>query len=708
VKRTRAIGAIALVALLGTLARVSNFAQIFRDGFVELLPSDSHYYVRFALLQRHAFPHFVTFDPFVNFPRGAEIYWPPLHTAFVAIGTYFGRGPEAGAAWVGPVLSLIWLVALTAFASRRLGLARAFIFGALLALIPSVIGSGNLGNADHHVHEPFLAACIALAFTGALESDRRGSGAWTGGLLALGKLLTPTSVIFIPLVALSGAVAALAAPARRLMIARRCIEAGLTAAGFLLVVTLAWGQLFSLEYEALSGFHVLFSLAALLGAGAFAYALARARMAWLAGAVALLAALALAPELARAAAHFGRVAPELTFIDESQPLWRHLAWAKQLLGIAALLLPCALVAGAIALVRRRAGSLGLLAPVVFTLALGLAAAEQARFAAALCGAGALLVPFALADPFALARARQPIAAWAVIAILALPLLASLAPPDPPDRRDVDRIRPLMTWMREHTPSPGPAFDTTAHPAYGVAAHFVLGHFLTLWAERPAIATPFALTPWHTEANERVAQLLSTEDDERAYKLARQTGARYVIAIPLLRQPGHDTAHPERTLAGRLFDDAGMDSAHFRLVHETTEPRLDGTGSFARLFDVVPGAQLTGHARPGAQVRASLELVSNTGERLLYLRQAAADASGNFALTLAHATTRTGEVHALGPLQLEVDGVKTTLELASSAVERGETIALPLLEPEPAQHHLPDRGNAHPVEKRVGAVVGQHH
>src|SRR4051812_26323532 len=64
-----AVGA-AVVIGLAMWARLATWSWIFGTGRTELLPSDSHYYVRLARLHLHAHG-LVPFDPFVGFPNGS-------------------------------------------------------------------------------------------------------------------------------------------------------------------------------------------------------------------------------------------------------------------------------------------------------------------------------------------------------------------------------------------------------------------------------------------------------------------------------------------------------------------------------------------------------------------------------------------------------------------------------------------------------------
>ncbi|HEX4620699.1 MAG TPA: glycosyltransferase family 39 protein, partial [Myxococcaceae bacterium] len=317
---------VAVAVAIGVWARCSNWRTVFTGQGVELLPSDSHYYVRFALMQLHGFPRFQAFDPYVNFPTGAFIYWPPVHAWAVAGAIAIaGRArAELGAAWVGPVVSAVELAVLGVLSWRWVGRRSAIATVLLYALIPAAISQGALGNADHHVHEGFWVALSSLAAGRALETGTRRSALGAGALLGAGRLFTPSAFLIIPCMAAAWPLAAWLR--RQASGGASSRSTGAAAAGLACCTTLAVSVLLfgrpTLELEQLSFFHPLFALAA-FGVCVGARELGRDRRWALASlGLALLAALAIAPEILRAASQIGRADPVLSFVDESKPLWR--------------------------------------------------------------------------------------------------------------------------------------------------------------------------------------------------------------------------------------------------------------------------------------------------------------------------------------------------------------------------------------------------
>jgi dolichyl-diphosphooligosaccharide--protein glycosyltransferase len=272
-----------------------------------------------------------------------------------------------------------------------------------------------------------------------------------------------------------------------------------------------------------------------------------------------------------------------------------------------------------------------------------------------------------------------------IAVASLGFAAALIPPAPePMPPDVRLTRPTLKWMREHLPPASPDPYSGAKPEYAVAASHQLGHFIELWAERPAIASTFSQARVHQEANRRAAAIFASTDDEQAYALARATGARYVLATPssdLLGFPDFD--RPRSTLT-HLLDHAGLETpvrpatAHFRLLHDSDEQRLRAErGSYARLFEVVEGAVIEGTTVPGAQVTAStLIQVGSPAAAASYAVHALADASGRFSIRVAYPGTYT----------VAAAGLDATAEVAEDAVRAGSPVHVVAPGPLPALPH----------------------
>jgi dolichyl-diphosphooligosaccharide--protein glycosyltransferase len=664
----------ALVALCAAAAwaRLANWRIVFpQGGDVELLPADSHYYVRFALLQLRAFPHFARFDWFVNFPTGADIYWPPLHTWAVAAAIALGGSPEARAAFVGPVLATLEVLLVGWLASRAVGRRAALGVALVLALAHAAVEVGALGNADHHVHEAAFLAAVLLAYGRAMAVEPGRWPAGTGLLVGLARLLTPFSFAALPILGGATALAALADRTGAARIGRSALRTGAWAAASLFAGALAFGEPLSLRYEGFTLFHPLLALAVMLGSAGLAFLLARDRRGLALLGAALVPLLVIAPEALRATSHLGGADSIVSIAAEASPLWREPAWALELLGPLVLGIPLALVGGARRLLRDRAAEA---APAfVGTIALAVFAAFQARFSAGLVGATAALLAHGLGAALPATSSPSTVRGfrWG-IAVASLGFAGALFPQGPePMPPDVRFTRPTLRWMRAHLPPASPDPYSGAKPDYAVAASHQLGHFIVLWAERPAIASTFGLARVHQEANRRAAAIFASTEDEQAYALARATGARYVLVTPssdLLGFPDFD--RPRSTLT-QLLDHAGLETplrpatAHFRLVHDSGEQRLRAEGgSYARLFEVVEGAVIEGTVASGAPVTARTQIsIGSPAAATPYEVRANADGAGHFAVRVAYP----------GIYAVTASGIDARAEVAEEAVRAGTSV-----------------------------------
>jgi asparagine N-glycosylation enzyme membrane subunit Stt3 len=89
-------------------------------------------------------------------------------------------------------------------------------------------------------------------------------------------------------------------------------------------------------------------------------------------------------------------------------------------------------------------------------------------------------------------------------------------------------------------------------------------------------------------------------------------------------------------AGRFGKSEIAQVPHFRLRHES-RPFADGVSRF-KVFEVVPGARLTGFCRAGAAVQAETRSVSDRGRPFPYRAKTICGASGRFVLSVAYPGT----------------------------------------------------------------------
>lgn len=164
------MGIIAVIVLAAVALRIQTFQKVFTEHGILFLEYDAYYHMRRIAYSAENFPHFISFDTYINFPYGYSIGWPPLFdTAIGGIAFILGLGsPSAtlietvGA--VAPViiglllLLPIYYAAKVIFGGEEYGLAAAGI----AAILPAHVLISLLGFVDHHVLETLLQACMIL------------------------------------------------------------------------------------------------------------------------------------------------------------------------------------------------------------------------------------------------------------------------------------------------------------------------------------------------------------------------------------------------------------------------------------------------------------------------------------------------------------------------------------------------------------------
>jgi dolichyl-diphosphooligosaccharide--protein glycosyltransferase len=451
----------------------------------------------------------------------------------------------------------------------------------------------------------------------------RGSAAAAvgAGILAGSARLFTTTGFVLPAVLALGWATASAASADRVGLTRRAALSGASCVMVLVLGVITLGRPASLEYESLSLFHPLSALALFgLALATCAYFDGRRREAAAFAALGL-AVLPLVPQLLRAAGQLARKDPLLAVVRESAPLYAAPGLALLLFGPVLVALPFALVGGVRALRTRTVPEAA--APLVATAIFVIGATAQSRFGLFLVGASAVMVPFGLGELISSLRPTRARWAYGVAALGFTPLLVMLVPPPPPSQpTQAALIRPTLLWMRDHLP---PAttnpLDDHARPTYGVLAPFEYGHYVTLYAERPVLASPFSQTEAHVEANRLASEILSDTDEESAFRRSRQLHLTYVLAAPSRLFGG--APPPPDAMLSRLLRREPL--GRFQPFYVSTELRAGG-GRYATLYEVVDGAVITGTAEPGDSVSADL------GDG--YIRDATADAAGLFRIRVA--------------------------------------------------------------------------
>lgn len=558
-------------AWLLALGAVGAYQRLLVPGPPRVLAlSDSYYYGRLAWLSRLAFPRPVTFDGFAGFP-GMEVQWPPGHAwllaalqaAFGARSPFSAEGLSA-LSWAGPILGLAGVALLVALAARWFGRWAALVVGGAFFSQPLLAAVSQLGEADHHVHEAFFAAAVALALARGLRprSPAARVGATLGVLAGLPYLFTSSGFLFLPPVVAASLAAHLWSRRGRWRRAATFAFAALSSLAVVALGAAAVGRLGRSDYVRLSGFHVAAHALLLAAASApLAFAPLRRLRAAGAGGVALglgvfaLFARAVLGEAARGLAHLGRSSRILSEALESTPLF-HGGLSGETASMAATAIVAAPIAAAavILLALRQRGRIPTwLAPLAGWAAfLSAIAVAQTRFARPAIGASAVLVGLLLqSDARAGLRGVQALAARLAALFLVLPPPAAFLPFAEDDVEFVEGLEPALAFLRERTPDPGGLYRPGERPSWGVLADWNLGHLVAALGERPVVASPFGQVAEAEDAVAFVRAQLASEDPLQAARTCRERGLRYALVYERAPRPGD----APRTVRARLASGA---------------------------------------------------------------------------------------------------------------------------------------------------------
>lgn len=678
--RLPAVAGLIVLTTGAFLIRALGFEYVFVGDEVVFPPADPQYHLRRAFFTMTQFPDVLLFDPYVNFPGGAPVPWPPLFDWLLGAGGWLAGGKTADlekvAAWASPICAAlaIWPLYFAGrlLSSRRVGL----VAGLFFAFLPISVVYTRVGNADHHGAVALIGAWLLYCLLALVDP-----AASRARMIGLAVLLTLLS--FMMLLTWHGSLLYLA-PAEGLLLmggllsgrsrllavqASSAFVAGCGVGVWLLLSPVPLGGLYS--SIALSRLHVLALVAVFVTAGClwclmkvgWANTIPR-RIFW---ALTLVSGLGLTIFLLpgpreglefayqfltlsdQVGASTGEQTPLFSMGDRLQgpPAWR--SW-----GLFAYALPgIPLTAWFVA--RRPAAHPGARAAGWLLFAWGgffcLLAILQRRYGNDAAPAAALLFALllsALSDRLVPVSVRRPphrFVPWVALGAPALIVVIGFWPA----WRSIYVPRAIASWsawqhpaqqggaasqsiaatlhhfagqVRAWTPETSGYAESGRGPEYGIIAHPNLGHALQYRARRATATDPFW---WYIgrENWDRTDAFFQAQTEPEALALARVLKARYLITMPDLA-PG--------SIAARLHARDGQAEGnapslhHFRLVGEAPRGGLSIGALFERrseitipykLFEIVPGAVIEVAAPAGTPVSAEAQIEAPEGRRFIY-------------------------------------------------------------------------------------------
>jgi dolichyl-diphosphooligosaccharide--protein glycosyltransferase len=162
--------------LFAFLVRILPLSSIYSNGKIIFTGYDSFYHIRRIVYTVHHFPNTITFDPYLNYPFGFEIGWPPLYDQLIAgLALIIGNGNpsintiEIVSAIFPALIGTLTILPLYYLTSTVFDKRTALISAFILSLIPVHLMISEVGFTDHHVAEVFLSTTAYALFAVSLK-----------------------------------------------------------------------------------------------------------------------------------------------------------------------------------------------------------------------------------------------------------------------------------------------------------------------------------------------------------------------------------------------------------------------------------------------------------------------------------------------------------------------------------------------------------
>jgi len=722
-----------LVGLVGAMLtawgiRSLLVATIFLpDGFVLLGLDDSAYHARRALYSFVNFPAVLLFDPYMAYPDGSPIPFPPLYDwALGGVARLFGhteRVFETVAAWAAVFLATSTVLPVYGLGRRllgpRVGLAAAWIF----AVLPASSLLSSVGYLDHHAAVSFLGACWLWSSIREIVDAPGRRVAWAvlhAAIVAAMTLVWSGSLLYIGLGEGARLLVGGILWCRRDRLLAQSGAALLAAALVVPSVALAPTPLdgpFSSTALSWLQVTVLIALGVLAATLAGLERLRPETRTAMRALRAVAATLAIALPLLAIPGLRNAVANGITFVSgedvwaannpEQQPLFSSTGEAFKRspaarFGWLVLLVPALPLLVASALRRREQREQTVLL-LIWTTALTVLALRQVRFAHDLAPLASVVFAGTLAVARGgMARVAPPHLASAASVALGVTLLwPALSEVHLPRARwALQRLvsgpepegTPLSPWesevrfalaVREATPETSGFLDLRTAPEYGLLVDPSLGHSFVYWARRPVPANNFG--PYlDREKFDDATRFYREVDATLAVEALDRLGARFVVT-------GAGTFVPPMPYGQRLHRGDGFRGGDpvcgpcLRLVSEGPMYGTPGRSILSRpsrrsfipykLFERVAGARVEIEAHPGTPVRLELDLQTPVGRSFVFEVGTEAAVDGWARLRVPYATDVSPPVHARGPYRVRLGDTLQSLEVSDEAVRSGATLTL---------------------------------
>ncbi|WP_424357553.1 oligosaccharyl transferase, archaeosortase A system-associated [Methanocella sp. MCL-LM] len=164
------------ILVVGLVFRMLPSTYAIRDGRVMFAEFDPYYHMRRITYAVENFPFTNVFDPYVNYPHGYFVGWPPLLDVLGAtLALIVGLGNpdtftiELVSALLPVGLGLLAIVAAYFFVKDVFNEKVALLAAFVMAILPASIFRASFGYVDHHVLEVLLSLTMYVLFMRAVS-----------------------------------------------------------------------------------------------------------------------------------------------------------------------------------------------------------------------------------------------------------------------------------------------------------------------------------------------------------------------------------------------------------------------------------------------------------------------------------------------------------------------------------------------------------
>lgn len=725
-----------LIILIGFIIRLFTYPQVFESGRIVFLEADPYYHMWRVFAFIKTFPTTFFFDPYINFPYGSFIGWPPLFDQTIALisiilslGNPSAYLVESVGAFTPILLGVLSIIVIYFLAKEIFNEKIALYSSLILAVLPAHAQISFLGFTDHHVAEVLLSALSYLFFIRALKKKTHFTAAISGIFIGLSFLTWTGAPIFAGVI-LTYIVAQFIIDRKTGTESDYLLKAGTVSfICALLVVSLfylwtPWQR--TITQGTLSYFQLLYlaaSAAIVLFLGRLSAKMKSKKWYFYPFLLALLSVTiilslinffpAFYSSLMNGIGYLLRDTPVMKQIVEAQPLF--FTTFGEFLGFDFFSNPVWFafrlcfytgIAGLVWLQwsyrnNSEKEKIFLITWTLIALALAL---SQRRFAYALAANMAIFSGYFIEKTsfyisniykFKAFNLKPDYIALFILAITVIPnisgsYISSQEPPKPSD----DWYDSLI-WLKENTQVAG---------QHGVMAMWDYGNWILYISKRPVVANNFQI------GAEDAIEFLLSDNETKANTIMDKRKAKYVIVdrrtglnkfiqgdrivlsgtfMSLIGLAGTNISAyldennlPNRkyfiTMYARLHVFNGNGLENYRLMYESNETFFDIFGNAAsniKIFEYVPGAAIIGNGSSGEEIMLSGTILTNQGRKIDYVQKTKADEKGHFKFVVPYSRDSLYGTRLLNGYSINYSNSTRFIYPAENDIQKGNIITV---------------------------------